>query len=284
VVATKDYYKTLGVDKKASPEDIRKAFRKLARQHHPDTNKGNPEAEKKFKEISEAYDVLSDPKKRAEYDNPVRQYAGDPFGGFRQGTGGQTTRVDFDLGDLDLDDILGGLGGIFGGRGRRTTTTSARAEPAMPVETPVEIDLREAIEGCKRLVRLASGKQIEVTFPAGVAEGSKVRVRDNTFVVHIKPEGAWRVEGRDVHGDVAVPDYVAVLGGEVQATTPTGKKIALNLKPHTKAGSVHRLRGRGIPGLNGSAAGDLLLRTRVTVPDNPTPDQVELYRKLSGSA
>ena len=279
MVATKDYYKTLGVGKKASQDEIRKAFRKLARENHPDANKGNPDAERRFKEISEAYDVLGDAKKRAEYDNPMRQYAGDPFGGFRPGSS-RTTRVDFDLGDLDLDDILGGIGGIFTGRNRRSG--NVRPEPA-PVETPVEIDLKEAIEGCKRLVRLASGKQIEVTFPSGVTDGSRVRARDNTFVVRIKPEPGWRVEGRDIHGDVPVPDHVAVLGGEVQAALPTGRRIALSVKPRSRAGSVQRIRGRGIPGLNGTGAGDLLLRLRITVPENPTPDQVELYRKLSGS-
>lgn len=275
VVATKDFYKVLGVDRKSSQDDIRKAFRKLARQYHPDANKGDAQAEKRFKEISEAYDVLGDPAKRAEYDNPVRQYAnlgGNPFAGRPSGTGG----IEFDLGDVDLGDLFGG---IFN-RGGAGTGPRARSAPQPAPELPVEISLREAIEGCKRLVTMASGKQIEVTFPTGVSDGSKVRAKGNTFVVRLVPEAGWRVEGRDVIGEVAVPDYVAVLGGEATATTPTGKKVSLNLRPGTRAGSTQRLRGRGIPGLNGGAAGDLLLRVRVTVPEQASEEQRALYEKL----
>lgn len=279
VVATKDFYKVLGVDKKSSQDDIRKAFRKLARQYHPDANKGDAEAEKRFKEISEAYDVLGDPAKRAEYDNPVRQYAnmggnpfgGNPFAGRASGPGG----IEFDLGDIDLGDLFGGIFNRGAGSGARV-----RTEPQPVPEMPVEISLREAIEGCKRLVTMASGKQIEVTFPAGVSDGSKVRAKGNTFAVRLVPEAGWRVEGRDVIGEVAVPDYVAVLGGEATATTPTGRKMSLNIRPGTKAGGTQRLRGLGIPGLNGGKAGDLLLRVRVTVPDQLSDDQRALYEKL----
>lgn len=277
MVATKDFYKVLGVDRKASQDDVRKAFRKLARQYHPDANKGDATAEKRFKEISEAYDVLGDPAKRAEYDNPIRQYAGNPFGGRPAGTGG----VDFDLGDIDLGDIFGGIFNRGAGGGTRTRV---RSEPQAAPELPVEISLQEAIEGCKRLVTMSSGKQIEVTFPAGVSDGSKVRAKGNTFVVHVQPEGGWRVDGRDVIGEVAVPDYAAVLGGEATATTPTGKRVSLNIRPGTRSGSTQRLRGLGIPGLNGGGAGDLLLRVRVTVPERVTDEQRSLYEELRRTA
>jgi DnaJ-class molecular chaperone len=276
MVATKDYYRTLGVDRKATPEQVKSAFRKQARKYHPDTNKGDAGAEKKFKELSEAYDVIGDPKKRAEYDNPISQFrssSGGPTAGNPFGNGGT---VEWDLGDIgDLGDIFSGL---FRGRG-----AGARSAPVeeQVYETPVELSLKEAIEGARRLVRQEDGKQIEVTFPAGVVDGSKVRAgRNHTFTVKLQSDPAWRVEGRDIHGDVEVPDYVAVLGGEVVAPTPNGKRIALNIAPGTRAGKVIRVRGKGIPGLSGTPAGDLLLHVRITVPSKLDDEQRKLYEKL----
>jgi curved DNA-binding protein len=112
-------------------------------------------------------------------------------------------------------------------------------------------------------------------------EGSKVRAGGNhTFTVRIQPDPAWRVEGRDVHGDLEVADHVAVLGGETTAPTPTGKRISLNIAPGSRAGKVMRIRGKGIPGLGGAAAGDLLLHLRVTVPAQPSEEQRKLYEQL----
>ncbi|TMD53971.1 MAG: J domain-containing protein [Chloroflexi bacterium] len=240
MVATKDYYRTLGVDKKATPEQIKSAFRKQARKYHPDTNKGNPEAEEKFKQLSEAYDVLGDPKKRA-----------DPFGGGNPFGGGTT--VEWEVGDLgDLGDIFSGIfrGRGAGGRTRPGAGGRTAPPPEQVYETPVELSLKEAVEGAKRLVRQDDGKQLEVTFPAGVVEGSKVRAgKNHTFSVKLQPDAAWRVDGRDLHGEVEVPDYLAVLGGQVTAKTPTGKKISLEIPPGSRAGKVIRIRGKGIPGL-----------------------------------
>ncbi|MDQ6919411.1 MAG: DnaJ domain-containing protein [Candidatus Dormibacteraeota bacterium] len=277
-MATKDYYKTLGVDRRATPEQIKSAFRKQARKYHPDTNKGDAAAERKFKDLSEAYDVLGDPKKRAEYDNPISQFrssSGGPTAGTPYGNGGT---VEWDLGDIgDLGDIFSGIFRGRGGAGGRTTTPAAE----QVYETPVELALQEAIDGARRLVRQEDGKQIEVTFPAGVVDGSKVRAgKNHTFTVQLQPDPAWRIEGRDIHGDVEVPDYVAVLGGEVTAPTPNGKRIALTITPGTRAGKVIRIRGKGIPGLGGAPAGDLLLHTRITVPTRPDADQTKLYEKL----
>ena len=278
-MATKDYYKTLGIDRKASADQIKSAFRKQARKYHPDTNTGDAAAEKKFKELSEAYDVLGDPKKRAEYDNPISQFRG---GGARpSGAGspfGNGGTVEWDLGDIgDLGDIFSG---IF--RGRGGTTTGRPTPPQEQIyETPVELSLKEAIEGARRLVRQEDGKQLEVTFPPGVVDGSKVRAgKNHTFTVKLQPDPTWRVEGRDIHGDIEVPDYVAVLGGEVTAPTPNGKRIALNIAPGSKAGKVIRVRGKGIPVLGGSPAGDLLYHLRVTVPEKVNEDQRKLYEQL----
>lgn len=280
MVATKNYYKTLGVDRKATPEQIKSAFRKQARKYHPDTNKGDAEAEKKFKELSEAYDVLGDAKKRAKYDNPISQFrtsSGGPTAGNPFGNGGT---AEWDLGDIgDLGDIFSGLfrgRGAASGAGGRTTPFAEQV-----YATPVELSLKEAIEGARRLVRQEDGKQIEVTFPAGVVDGSKVRAgKNHTFTVQLGPDPAWRVEGRDIHGDVEVPDYTAVLGGEVTASTPNGKRIALSIAPGSRAGKVIRVRGKGIPGLGGSPAGDLLLHSRITVPAKPDEAQTKLYEKL----
>jgi DnaJ-class molecular chaperone len=276
MVATRDYYKTLGVDRKATPEQIKSAFRKQARKYHPDTNKGDADSEKKFKELSEAYDILGDPKKRAEYDNPISQFRNSPGGptaGNPRGNGGT---VEWDLGDIgDLGDIFSGL---FRGRGAGARTSPFEEQI---YETPVELTLKEAIEGARRLVRQEDGKQIEVTFPAGVVDGSKVRAgKNHTFTVRLQPDPAWRVEGRDIQGDLEVPDYIAVLGGEVIAPTPNGKRIALKIAPGTKAGKVIRVRGKGIPALGGALAGDLLLHVRITVPDKLDDSQIKLYEKL----
>jgi curved DNA-binding protein len=272
MVATKDYYRALGVDRKATAEQIKSAFRKQARKFHPDTNKGDAEAEKKFKELSEAYDILGDPKKRAEYDNPISQFRSSASGG-PTGNGGT---VEWELGDIgDLGDIFSGF---FRGRGGAGRTAPM---PEQVYETPVELSLTEAIEGARRLVRQEDGKQLEVTFPAGVVDGSKVRAgKNHTFTVQLLPDPAWRVEGRDIHGDVEVPDYIAVLGGEVIAATPNGKRIALNIAPGSKAGKVIRVRGKGIPGLGGAPAGDLLLHVRITVPDKLDEEQRKLYEQL----
>jgi curved DNA-binding protein len=153
--------------------------------------------------------------------------------------------------------------------------------PEQIYETPVELSLKEAIEGARRLVRQEDGKQLEVTFPAGVVDGSKVRAgKNHTFTVQLQPDPGWRVDGRDIHGDIEVPDYVAVLGGEVIANTPNGKRIALDIAPGTKAGKVIRVRGKGIPGLGGAPAGDLLLHVRITVPAKLDEDQKKLYEQL----
>jgi DnaJ-class molecular chaperone len=285
MVATKDYYRTLGIDRKATAEQIKSAFRKQARKYHPDANKGDPEAEKRFKELSEAYDVLGDPKKRAEYDNPISQFrsagsAGNPFGGGNPF--GNRPTVEWETGDIgDLGDIFSGIfrgrgGGVRGGR---------TAEPRQVYETPVELTVKEAVEGAKRLVRQEDGKQLEVTFPAGVAEGSKVRAgKNHTFTVKLQPDPTWRVEGRDLHGEVEVPDYVAVLGGQVTAGTPTGRRISLDVAPDSRAGKVIRIRGKGIPGLGGSPAGDLLLHLRVTVPEHADERLRKLYEELRQAA
>jgi curved DNA-binding protein len=279
MVAAKDYYRTLGVDRRATPEQIKSAFRKQARKYHPDTNKGDAGAEKKFKELSEAYNVLGDPKKRAEFDNPISQFrssSGGPTAGSPFGNGGT---VEWDLGDIgDLGDIFSGL---FRGRGAGTSAGRTGPIPEQVYETPVELSLKEAIEGAGRLVRQEDGKQLEVTFPPGVISGSKVRAgKNHTFTVQLQPDPGWKVEGRDIHGDIEVPDYVAVLGGEVTAPTPNGKRIALAIKPGTKAGQVIRIRAKGIPGLAGAPAGDLKLHTRITVPAKLDEEQTKLYEKL----
>ena len=279
MVATKDYYKTLGVDRKATAEQIKSAFRKQARKYHPDTNKGDAEAERKFKELSEAYDVLGDPKKRSDYDNPISKFrsggAGRPTAGSPFGNGGT---VEWDLGDIgDLGDIFSG---IFRGRGAATGGRPTPI-PEQVYETPVELSLQEAIEGARRLVREDDGRQLEVAFPPGVIEGSKVRAGENhTFTVRLKTDPQWRVAGRDIHGDIEVPDYVAVLGGEVTAPTPNGKRISLKIAPGSKAGKVIRVRGKGIPGLGGGLGGDLLLHLRVTVPEKVDEGQRKLYEQL----
>ena len=291
MVAAKDYYKVLGIDRKATPEQIKASFRKLARKYHPDTNKSDATAEKRFKEISEAYNVLSDSKKRSEYDNPASQFrnsagpsAPNPFAGYGGGAGRAGERTEFDIGDFDLGEIFGDrFGGMFRGHGRPGSQTSGPPPPPPVFELPVELDIAEAMSGGKRIVRQDDGRQIEVSFPAGVTTGSKVRAGGHTFVVKLRADPLWRVEGRDVHGDVDVPDYTAALGGEVVAATPTGR-ISLTVPAGSHSGSVLRLRAKGVPALQDSKAGDLFLHLRVQVPENPSERQKKAYEDLRGAS
>jgi curved DNA-binding protein len=283
---TKDYYEALGVDRKASQKEISAAFRKLARKYHPDVNK-EPEAEQRFKEISEAHEVLSDPEKRKLYDafgadwQAARAAGVDPsqagrprgrggFGGFGTTDG---TRVEYDLSEEDFADIFGGarrggfedlFGSIFGG-GRRA---AAGAQPAQPteVEGTVPITLKEAFTGTKRLVDLPGGRRLEVTVPAGVSEGTVLRVPGLRARVQIEPDSNFVREGKNLRTSVWVPLEICLLGGEVEVPTLKGTQVTLTIKPETQNGTRLRLRGLGMPDPKGGGAGDLFAEVKVRLP------------------
>lgn len=280
---TKDYYEILGVDRKAAAKDISSAFRKLARKYHPDVNK-DAAAEQRFKEISEAHEVLSDPEKRKLYDafgadwQAARAAGVDPaqagrgrggFSGFGDGT-----RVEYrDLSEEDFANIFGGargggfedvLGSIFGGarRGGRAARPPRPAE----VEGTVPVSLQEAFTGTTRLVDLPDGRRLEVTVPAGVADGTVLRVPGLRARVEVAPDPVFGREGRNLSTSVAVPLRIALLGGEVEVPTVRGTRVGLTIKPGTQNGARLRLRGLGMPDPKGGATGDLVVEVKVRLP------------------
>lgn len=295
----KDYYKTLGVERNAGEDDIRKAYRKLAMQYHPDRNPNDKQAEERFKEINEAYQVLSDPQKRAHYDQLGSDYSnwqrrGAP-GDFNwdQYSGGFPGGVRVEYGDLD--DLFGGAGGfsdffrtIFGreAQGATGTRTRARQQP-QGYQQELEITLDEAYKGTTRLLE-TDGKRKQVRIPAGVRTGSKVRVPgvgpnglDLYLIVDVKDDPRFERRGNDLHTTATVDVFIALLGGEADVET-LGGKVKLNIPAGTQPEQVFRLAGRGMPSVkNADEKGDLYVRLKVQVPKYLSPKQRELLEEAS---
>ncbi len=307
----KDYYKILGVGKKASEKEIKKAYRKLARKHHPDVNPGDPDAEERFKEINEAHEVLSDPEKRKKYDQlgaSWRQWqrTGPDEGGFDWGQwyaqpGGGGVHVEY----ADLGDLFGGGGGfsdffsaIFGGTGRGGGASwgaggQPRTGPGQDYEHEVEVTLEEAFSGTTRVLQ-KDGRRLEVKIPAGVATGSKVRMRgeggqglgagtkgDLYLRVTVLPHRSLERKGDDLYCEVPVDLYTAVLGGEVRVPTLKGGAM-LRIPPETQSGKTFRLKSQGMPFLKDpQKRGDLYAKVRVEVPENLSERERELFTELA---
>ncbi len=337
----KDYYSTLGVKRDATQKEIKAAFRKLARKYHPDVNPGNAEAERRFKEMNSAHEVLSDEDKRAKYDRYGDNWEhAEAFekarAGQRGGAPGGTysDSFTFDINDLlrrqggarggngggiDLGDMLGG---IFGGRQRGP----ARGQN---VEYETEITLEEAYNGTTRTLQMqredvcptcggsgeiagavchacqgagavAVPKRIEVKIPAGAKDGTRVRIagegspghggpRGDLYVVsRVLPHSRFERRGDDLVEEVGVPVEDAVLGGEVQVQTIAGKRIAITVPPLTQNGARIKLKGLGMPVLDGKksktpARGDLYAKVRVTLPERVTDEQRQLFEQLRES-
>ena len=277
-----DPYKELGVARGAAADDIRKAFRKLAKKHHPDVNPGDKAAEEKFKRLSAAFDLLGDPDKRRKFDageidadgrETMRGYSGNPFG-----QGGGARGAEFE--GVDLGDILGEM---FGGGGRRGG--AGFASRGGDVRARLDIDLEEAIQGAKRRIAFTDGRTLEVTIPVGAAEGQVLRLKgqgapgragpgDALIEIAIRPHPRFRREGDALVMDLPISAPDAILGGKVQAPTPDGP-VTLNVPKGSNSGSVLRLRKRGLADGQGRR-GDLLARLVVTLPDAPDPALEEL--------
>jgi len=308
----KDYYKVLGVDRNAEEKEIKKAYRKLARQHHPDVNPGDKAAEERFKDINEAYEVLSDPEKRGKYDQlgsswQQWQHTGRDPSGFdwsqwfsaAQPGGG---RVEYrDLGDLG--DLFGGrdfsdfFQAIFGGTGAprtgRAGARQVRSRRGQDYTQPVEITLEEAFQGTTRMIQ-KDGRRLEVKIPPGVRTGSKVRVAgegspgmaggasgDLYLEVAILPHSVFEREGDDLRCEVPISLYTVVLGGEAKVPTPGGD-VLLKIPPGTQGGRTFRLRGKGMPNLRyPKKRGDLYARLQVRVPQKLSQREQELFRELA---
>ena len=288
-----NYYDVLGVSRDASDREIRQAYRKLARQYHPDVNPGNSGAEEKFKQINEAYGVLSDSDKRSKYDKygdrwmhadqieeaeaqargPGRGnyhfYTGSNFGG----PGGR-----FDLGHFGSDELFDQL---FSHRG----ADRASRQPA--AEYPSEITLAEAAEGATRMVNLPDGRRLEVKIPAGVDTGSRVHIPagsggdgDFYLTVTVMAHPRFERKGKDLYSEVEVPVEDLVLGAEVTVPTLTGK-LALTIPPGTQNGRRFRLAGQGLPEVNkNDSKGSLYAVVKAILPTELSPEEEDLFQKL----
>lgn len=295
----RDPYQELGVPRSASADEIRKAFRKLAKANHPDTNPGNKEAEERFKRVSAAFDILGDVDKRKKFDageidadgrETFRGFGGGgggpwgppPGGGFG-GRGGGNYRTETFEG-VDLGDILGemfggrsGRGGADGGRGGGFGGFSQRGAD---VRAKLEIDLIDAIRGGKRRIAFSDGRTVDVTIPKGAQDGQTLRLRgqgapgrsgagDAFIELSIQPHPVFRREGEVLVMDLPVTLYDAVLGGKVEAPTPDGP-VTLTIPKGANTGAKLRLKGRGLSDAQGHR-GDLFVRLVVTLPDTPDP-------------
>jgi DnaJ-class molecular chaperone len=308
----KDYYKILGVPKTATAKEIKAAYRKLARKYHPDVNKGDAKSEARFKEINEANEVLSDPAKRRRYDTLGSDWAsyGPPPGARPGGAGGRVV----DFGDEDLGGfseffrtIFGGGGGGFGGAraggsaggtggGFEEIFGRARAARGADVEGTVDLTLEEVLRGTTRTVNLegegGAPRKIEVRIPPGVADGTRVRAagegagatgaRGDLYLrVRVLPHPKFERAGADLKTTVTVPLTTAVLGGEVMVPTLDGP-IGIKVPAGSRPGRVFRLRGHGLPRLEGGGRGDLLASLGVDLPEKLTEREREIFEELKG--
>jgi curved DNA-binding protein len=304
-VQYKDYYATLGVPKTATPDELRKAFRQLARQHHPDVAKDKKNAEAKFKEINEAYEVLSDAEKRQRYDQlgadwehgrpqPPPGYGRGGFGG-GFGHGGSFTGTGFS----DFFEQFFGGGAAHAGRPGFPGFGGAEAPRGNDVEADLLVTIEEALHGAKKKIsfRRDGSSQVEtyeVRIPKGVRDGQKIRLAgqgerggrrgaagDLYLTVRFERHPDYRIEGGDLIYDLEVPAWRAVLGGDASVPTPDGA-VRLKIPDCTQPGRKFRIKGRGLP-TGASERGDFYVRLVVTLPADLTPEQRALWEKLARS-
>lgn len=296
----RDPYDVLGVSKKASEAEIKKAFRSLAKKHHPDTHGNDAGAKKRFQEIGAAYDIVGDKDKRAKFDageidasgNPrgfdpgAQGFRGGPFGGGGGGSGGGPGARDFHFTWTDQDaggaqgfsaddlfsDLLGGLGRGGGGRQPRQ---------GQDFTVAMTVSFEEAARGGARRVMLPNGEQIDVKIPPGLKDGQQIRLKgrggagrrgapagDVMIQVAVAPHPYFTRDGRDLRMDLPITLQEAVLGAKVAVPTLTGT-VTLSVPPGSNTGSVLRLKGKGIPAAGAEAAGDFYVKLVVTLPDKP---------------
>ncbi|MDE2745064.1 MAG: J domain-containing protein [Chloroflexota bacterium] len=312
-----DFYQILGVSRDASDKDISSAYRKLARQYHPDVNGGDRDAEARFKEVNAAHDVLGDPDKRAAYNRWGDQWehaeqleemqrqrggmggfggfgfgGGQPFGGQHGGQG----NIQFDFGEqfgdaADLGDLFGNL---FGGRSGGPGTMPRQPARGRDIEHDITVSLREAFHGTTRtLQRGAAGSRLEVTIPPGVGDGQRIKFTgkgedahggqdgDLFITVHVDDDPVFERRGDDLHVPVDVSLTTAALGGEVAVRSLSGSgRLALRIPAGTQNGRVFRLAGQGMPRFKRDGRGDILAEVRLRMPDPLTPEQTVLFRQL----
>jgi curved DNA-binding protein len=313
----KDYYQVLGVSKNADEKEIKKAYRKLARQFHPDVNPNDKTAEAKFKEINEAYEVLGDAEKRRKYDELGQsfqrwQQTGGQAGGFdwnqwaasNQAAGGPVSRTgSFRVEYQDVDDLFGSGSGfsdffqqIFGqagtsGAGRRAGAGRQAAAAGRDLEEELTVTLEEAFQGAQRLLEV-DGRRLEVKIPAGVKTGSRVRVageglpvrrggqRGDVYLrIQVLPHPTFERRDDDLHTEAPVDMFTALLGGEVQVPTLSGT-VVLRVPAGTQSGRSFRLAGQGMPKLRvPNERGDLYVKLQVRLPEKLGDQERQLVRQ-----
>lgn len=278
----KDLYQELGVSRTADAETIRSAYRKLAKDLHPDRNPGDTKSEDRFKSINAAFDVLGDAEKREKYDRGEIDSDGRETGFGRSGFGGSPNGAGARYEGADFDDILSqmfGGGGPFGAMGGSARGASRGAD----VRARLEIDLEEAILGGKKRIAFSDGRTVEVVIPPAAADGQTLRLKgqgapgrggasgDAMIELAIRPHPVFRREGADLQMDlpVSVPD--AVLGAKIEAPTPDGP-VTLTVPKGSNTGKTLRLKGRGAVDGDTGRRGDLFVRLAVTLPETPDPE------------
>lgn len=287
----KDYYQILGIAKGASEADIKKAYRKLALEHHPDRNKGDKTSEEKFKEVTKAYEVLSDPAKRQSYDQfghaAFEQGAGqgsgggNPFAGGFGGAGGPfsyTYTTGGNAGGFDFgggadpfeifEQFFGGGGSPFGARQRRSTYS-------------LQIDFMEAVKGTSKRISV-EGKTQTVKIPAGIDNGQRVRFGNYDILVEVRPDKRFKREGNDVVTEEEITFPEAALGTEINVGTVEGN-VKLKIPSGTQPNTVIRLSQKGIPSVSGRGKGDHYVQIKVVVPKNLSSHQKEILREFDSS-
>jgi curved DNA-binding protein len=290
----RDYYDVLGVPRGASSEEVQRAYRRLARRHHPDVNK-EPGAEDRFKEITEAYDTLSDPQRRRRYDQfghdwrQVPEEAAQRSGGSGPwASGPSSSGGTAQPGGIDLDDLFGSffgdrVGGDGFGRG---------AVPGADTEAEIRLSVPEAYRGTRRRLALPGGRSLEVTIPAGVVDGQRIRLAgqgsggvrggpagDLYLVVHIAPDPRYRLRGRDITVELPVTPWEAALGATVRGDGPGGS-FQVNVPAGSSCGRRLRLRGEGLPNPRGSP-GDLYAEVKILVPAKLSAEERRLFEELA---
>lgn len=301
-----DYYKILGVDKSATQDDIKKAYRKLARKLHPDLNPDDKESEKKFKELNEANEVLSNPENRAKYDKygenwkhgeeyekaqqQQRQYQQQNYGG-----GGGFSGADFGEGEDFSDFFQSMFGGAGGGFGKSSRGSSSGKFKGQDVHAELNLILRDAAETHPQTFEI-NGKKVRITIPAGVYDGQQIKLKGHgnpgfnggpngdlyiTFNIPVDPD--FERTGDDLKTKVSIDLYTAVLGGDVKVNTLNGS-VNLKVKPETQSGTTVRLKGKGFPVYKKEGqSGDLFVTYEVKLPTNLTDKQKELFEQLKNS-
>lgn len=291
-MAGKDYYDLLGVKKNASEDEIKKAYRKLAKKYHPDVNKGNKDAENKFKEISEAYAVLSDREKREQYDRLGKEAfsfnpgtaGGGPFGGFdfsqfmggqraRRPAGGAGRRTTVDFTDI-FGDLFGGGGGF-----------EEAPQRGGDIESETTLDFRDAVLGTTVDLRFSDGRSVKVKIPEGVNDGQRLRLRgkgapggmggpagDLNLLIHVRPHPLFERRGNDIHIDLPVTVGEAIRGAEIEVPTIHGP-VRARIPAGTQGGQTFRLSGKGVK--TKTAAGDHYYKVQIAVPRQAPADVLE---------